>query len=82
MREKLFFNLIKNVKKSVRKARKNGFFSCKNEEKAGEKERLYFNSERWNAGLSEGKGKFLKRLHIVANKKEKKFNDIFPFVKV
>lgn len=25
---------------------------CKNEEKAGEKERLYFNSERWNAGWS------------------------------
>ena len=27
-------------------------FLSKNEEKAGEKERLYFNSERWNAGLS------------------------------
>ena len=27
-------------------------FLSENEGKAGEKERLYFNSERWNTGLS------------------------------
>jgi hypothetical protein len=52
VREKLFFNSKKNVKKSVKKVGKNEMFFRKNGQKAGEKERLYFNCQRWNAGLS------------------------------
>jgi hypothetical protein len=54
VKEKHFFNSIKNVKKGVEKARKNVMFFRKNGQKAGEKERVYYHSERWNAGLSGG----------------------------
>lgn len=64
MSEKVYSNSINNVKK----ARENGFFSCENEEKAGEKERLYFNSERKNAGLSGVKRKVY---FLIAHRVEK-----------
>jgi hypothetical protein len=38
----------------VKKAWKNEMFFRKNGQKAGEKESLYFNSERWNADLNGG----------------------------
>jgi type II secretory pathway component PulC len=51
-KENLYFNSIKDVKKSVRKARKTDVILRKNGQKAREKGRLYFKSKRWNAGWS------------------------------
>ncbi|CAM3948456.1 hypothetical protein [Mesobacillus zeae] len=62
MSEKLYFNLIKNVKKSVRKARKTGFFLAKKGEKREKRKEFILTAQnneinpwKWLIdGISEG----------------------------
>ena len=49
-------------------------FLSKNEQKAGEKERLYFNCQRWNAGWSGVKRKIYIFTAHSSKQKREKFN--------